>query len=346
MGLAGKAEAFSSLFAAVLILLGICGPSASYGEPTVVIVTDASTNLNFLTDRNEPRYLVSIAEEPSSEEHAADESPSSTHETVYMTDKDGRRFRCALPVVAPRGGRGEGEEGEEEGAENGAEDSQDGAMGGEGAGQRAGGDGAQGGGGSGGGGGGSGGRSTRPAGTGTGGGRKRSDVVWTRRKFEEALAPLEGACFFRVDGWWTYEFCFKKAVRQFHQEKDAISAQYVLGEYDRATSERHHAAHGLTSAAEATDERYFSHIFTNGTKCDLTSLPRETEVRFVCSHEQMNLVTSVKEPASCRYVLSFHTPLLCKHEEFRTQKEQVHEIRCTYEDGSPAMLHGHAPGSS
>ena len=33
------------------------------------------------------------------------------------------------------------------------------------------------------------------------------------------LLPIKGTCFYRLEGWWTYEFCFLKSVRQFHQEK-------------------------------------------------------------------------------------------------------------------------------
>ena len=33
------------------------------------------------------------------------------------------------------------------------------------------------------------------------------------------LMPIKGTCFYRLEGWWTYEFCFLKSVRQFHQEK-------------------------------------------------------------------------------------------------------------------------------
>ena len=32
----------------------------------------------------------------------------------------------------------------------------------------------------------------------------------------ELLEALDGVCFYRVEDWWTYELCYKKAVRQFH----------------------------------------------------------------------------------------------------------------------------------
>ena len=53
------------------------------------------------------------------------------------------------------------------------------------------------------------------------------------------LQPLKGTCFYRLEGWWTYEFCFQKGLRQFHQEKvkatatkpesTTVTQEYILG---------------------------------------------------------------------------------------------------------------------
>ena len=53
------------------------------------------------------------------------------------------------------------------------------------------------------------------------------------------LQPLKGTCFYRLEGWWTYEFCFMKGLRQFHQEKvkatatkpesTTVTQEYILG---------------------------------------------------------------------------------------------------------------------
>ena len=54
------------------------------------------------------------------------------------------------------------------------------------------------------------------------------------------VQSLIGSCFYRLEGWWTYEFCFPKSIRQFHQEKVKSSGQpdtttitqdYTLGRY-------------------------------------------------------------------------------------------------------------------
>jgi hypothetical protein len=60
----------------------------------------------------------------------------------------------------------------------------------------------------------------------------------------ELLEPLASACFYRIEGWWTYEFCHKKKVRQYHQEGEAITSEYSLGEYDAAATLALHDAQG------------------------------------------------------------------------------------------------------
>lgn len=47
-----------------------------------------------------------------------------------------------------------------------------------------------------------------------------------------------GHCFYRAEEWWTYELCFKKAVRQYHKEAAAPDAsdgaliQFSLGSFN------------------------------------------------------------------------------------------------------------------
>lgn len=41
------------------------------------------------------------------------------------------------------------------------------------------------------------------------------------------------------------------------------------------------------------------------------------QVRFTCGSEQTNILSSIKEPSTCSYVILFTTPLLCKHPVFQ-----------------------------
>ena len=44
-------------------------------------------------------------------------------------------------------------------------------------------------------------------------------------------------CFYRLDDWWTYELCYQKHVRQFHREKDVLTAEYLLGVYHQHSAD-------------------------------------------------------------------------------------------------------------
>jgi hypothetical protein len=49
---------------------------------------------------------------------------------------------------------------------------------------------------------------------------------------------LEGKCYYRQQGWWTYEFCYKSHVRQFHMDMNTkkITEEYMLGYYNASNS--------------------------------------------------------------------------------------------------------------
>lgn len=90
-------------------------------------------------------------------------------------------------------------------------------------------------------------------------------------------------------------------------------------------------------------KRYHSQSYVNGSRCDLTGRPREAEVRvrggggtpkssflggllinfpppppqFVCEEGAGDYLARVDEPQSCSYVLTVHTPRLCRHPHLR-----------------------------
>jgi hypothetical protein len=42
----------------------------------------------------------------------------------------------------------------------------------------------------------------------------------------------------------------------------------------------------------------------------------------------VTLISDLKEPSTCNYVVDVETPLLCKHPKYRKKTKQVHPIRC------------------
>ncbi|XP_056860770.1 protein OS-9 homolog [Raphanus sativus] len=142
---------------------------------------------------------------------------------------------------------------------------------------------------------------------------------------DELLQPLDEKCLVRQEGWWSYEFCHLGSVRQLHIEDGTkIVQEFSLGKYD---AEATAAFNQNVSDVSTMKERYHSHIYTNGTTCDLTGTPREVEVRFVCA-ETRAMVTSITELSTCKYALTVQCPTLCKHPLFQLEKPVSHTIHC------------------
>ncbi|GFY80806.1 ER lectin-like protein [Actinidia rufa] len=104
---------------------------------------------------------------------------------------------------------------------------------------------------------------------------------------------------------------------QWEQSYYMVVQEFVLGDYDAKFT----AAYNQNPANVSTlkdprskdaSQRYHAHQYTNGTMCDLTNRPRETEVRFVCS-ESRTMISSITELSTCKYALTVQCPMLCKH---------------------------------
>lgn len=121
-----------------------------------------------------------------------------------------------------------------------------------------------------------------------------------------ALAPLKQTqCLYRIDSWWTYEFCFGASVKQFHQDHGSMqrTQEYVLGLFDKSVS---------TLTVEQ-DTNLATQRYVGGTKCDLTGEPRLVDVRFVCNERSdgTTFLGELQEPSTCKYLLTIVTPLAC-----------------------------------
>ncbi|KAL1194866.1 OS-9-like protein [Cardamine amara subsp. amara] len=143
---------------------------------------------------------------------------------------------------------------------------------------------------------------------------------------DELLQPLSENCLLRQESWWSYEFCHQKSVRQLHVEDDKIVQEFFLGTYDSEATATFNQNVSDSSSTDAS-QRYHSHVYTNGTSCDLTGSPREVEVRFVCA-ETRAMVTSITELSTCKYALTVQCPTLCKHPLFQLEKPVSHTIHC------------------
>ncbi|XP_052874391.1 protein OS-9 homolog isoform X3 [Gossypium arboreum] len=149
---------------------------------------------------------------------------------------------------------------------------------------------------------------------------------------DELLEVLKDRCFIRQEGWWSYEFCYQNRLRQIHVEEDKVVQEFVLGVYDEEATAAFNQNLSDISAlkdprSKDASQRYHAHQYTNGTQCDLTNQPRETEVRFVCS-EPRAMISSITELSTCKYALTIQSPMLCKHPLFQEERPVWHTINC------------------
>lgn len=149
---------------------------------------------------------------------------------------------------------------------------------------------------------------------------------------DELLEVLKDKCLLRQEGWWKYEFCYHKKIRQFHLEDEKVVQEFILGNYDsEATSAFNQNLSDVSTLKDPrskdASQRYHAHQYTSGTTCDLTNQPRETEVRFVCS-EPRAMITSITELSTCKYALTIQSPMLCKHPLFQEERPVWHTINC------------------
>ncbi|CAH9076126.1 unnamed protein product [Cuscuta epithymum] len=149
---------------------------------------------------------------------------------------------------------------------------------------------------------------------------------------DELLEVLKDLCLIRQEGWWSYEFCYQKKLRQIHLEDEKVVQEFVLGYYDSEATTAYNGNQSDISTlkdprSKDASQRYHAHLYTNGTICDLTNQPRETEVRFVCS-EPRAMISSITELSTCKYALTVHCPTLCKHPLFQEERPVSHTINC------------------
>ncbi|KAE8360738.1 glucosidase II beta subunit-like protein-domain-containing protein [Aspergillus caelatus] len=172
----------------------------------------------------------------------------------------------------------------------------------------------------------------------------------------ELLSEMEGKCMYYVSGWWSYSFCYKKQIKQFHAlpsgsgipnyppMEDPATHSFILGRFPRANEEEEDGEAERKKTAEKTatatttdvaelqtkgGSRYLVQHLEGGTKCDLTGKNRKIEVQFHCHPQSTDRIGWIKELTTCSYLMVIYTPRLCNDVAFLPpQQEEVHSIEC------------------
>ncbi|KAK9447153.1 glucosidase II beta subunit-like protein-domain-containing protein [Limtongia smithiae] len=176
----------------------------------------------------------------------------------------------------------------------------------------------------------------------------------------DLLEPLSGTCLYYDAGWWTYSFCHKVEVKQFHQliprkgsrpyppKEDPNNKSYILGRVaerhavvtapgdEGAATHQHQPLATASLVVDATVQaageiRYLVQKLGGGTVCDLTGRERKIEIQFHCNKNPRDKIAWIKEVTTCRYLMVIHTRRLCQDAAFLPPKENsANEIRCQH----------------
>ncbi|CAJ0642445.1 8017_t:CDS:2 [Entrophospora sp. SA101] len=125
-----------------------------------------------------------------------------------------------------------------------------------------------------------------------------------------------------INGWWTYEYCHMRHVKQFHQ---IIQAGSLI---EDTSSESYFLGKTLGTDLEVGGgKKFLVQRWSDGTTCDLTGNPRRVEIQFHCNPQ--NYISVVTEMYTCNYLVVIHTSYLCAHPAFHdTSFSKIYPIEC------------------
>ncbi|XP_019550340.3 endoplasmic reticulum lectin 1 isoform X1 [Aedes albopictus] len=120
---------------------------------------------------------------------------------------------------------------------------------------------------------------------------------------------LAGAyCLTGGSGWWKFELCYGKHVRQYHDDTSIF-----LGYFDK---EKHleWLDKNPSIRNKRKNENQLSNFYGGGDICDKTQQPRQVEVKLKCTeHSSSSNAISLYllEPRPCEYILNVESSQIC-----------------------------------
>ncbi|EHA21551.1 hypothetical protein ASPNIDRAFT_45507 [Aspergillus niger ATCC 1015] len=166
----------------------------------------------------------------------------------------------------------------------------------------------------------------------------------------ELLREMEGKCMYYISGWWSYSFCYKNQIKQFHAlpsgsgipnyppMEDHTTHSFILGKFPQGDGDEDEVEGAADQKKPVTDvaelqtkggSRYLVQRLDGGTKCDLTGRDRKIEVQFHCHPQSTDRIGWIKELTTCSYLMVIYTPRLCNDVAFLPpQQDEVHGIEC------------------
>ncbi|CAH8604384.1 unnamed protein product [Schistosoma rodhaini] len=115
-------------------------------------------------------------------------------------------------------------------------------------------------------------------------------------------------------GWWTYEICFNKFVRQYHLDANTKQLQEIrLGNWDLDNHVKWFEENNLKKQkSSGSSNRQISLYYGRGDLCTETNKLREVVVKIKCLHStSKDIFLSFSEPTKCVYSMSVESAMFC-----------------------------------
>ncbi|GJQ08884.1 hypothetical protein GpartN1_g675.t1 [Galdieria partita] len=153
------------------------------------------------------------------------------------------------------------------------------------------------------------------------------------------ISQFNGTCFYRNDGWWTYEFCIGKHVKQFHLNPVTLEQEdiFYLGfpvENNNTEGFERAQYHAGTVVNTDEDENVIRIQYANGSQCALTGSPRNVTIDFMCPFssfsdtESSEFISSIREIGTCSYHLTLVSNALCVEPLLRIRPHDEVQVTC------------------
>lgn len=146
--------------------------------------------------------------------------------------------------------------------------------------------------------------------------------------FEEPIEDLQGdlaialwnslanSCIYSSNGWWQYELCPWRHIKQFHLENNEVENEILLGRWQSSDWVVKPPSQESLLYQELEGVPFINQYYLGGQECEElgNGMHREVVVRFMCNAlpDEEKIHMSVYEPKTCSYLVEVAIPELCK----------------------------------
>ena len=148
----------------------------------------------------------------------------------------------------------------------------------------------------------------------------------------EHLFKDDSDCYLMADGYWMYEICFNKYIRQFHEDrvqKGKINVKsHYMGKKPVFQKNGPLKTPVPKTYYDKTTYPFYAVVYESGDVCDVTKKPRKTTVQLTCDLDYTGTyansvqIMSMQETASCEYEFLVAVGAICQHPLFQRETEE------------------------